>query len=327
MNARLECRPAIRTDLRECLLIHPSRVGAERIGLKRAMRAWETILDDTDTCLASLVEKVGPDSKEIVGFGLAVFVTARFAEAVLANPQPGLNARIIESVDALESVIPSYRYLQNANAAATLDHVVMYSSEKRGNLNANELLVVRNQLARAYLEGFAGYRMRRMLFETVDDYELEKVKSYAGIRVVKRLTTPDSTQVPALAGGTHALLEATAESLLGSPDSVAARPFIDRALPILDFSASQKRLLIVALRGAENAELAANLCRTPAAIKRTWAGIFEQCEQHLPALLPASDGPSRGLQKRYKVMTYVREHPEELRPFPKRKSAVKPRAS
>ena len=316
MNARFDCRPVGNADLRECLLIQPTRLGAERIGVKRAMRAWKTILDDADTCVAYLVEKISPDSEEIVGFGLAVFVTELFADAVLANPQPGLNASIIESVDAGKSVIPSYRYMQTANAAANLEHVVMYSSEKHGSLNSNELVLVRNQLARAYLEGFAGYRLRRMLFEAVDQNELKKLKSYGGIRIVKRLRTPDPPRGPALWRGTRALCEATAESFLDNPDSVAARPFIDRTPPILDFRPSQKRLLVAALRGAENAELASHLCRTPAAVKRTWAGIFEQCEQHLPALLPASDGPLRGQQKRYKVMAYIREHPEELRPFP-----------
>lgn len=313
MHERFNCRPVDIEDLQDCLQIQPNRLGAERIGLKRALRAWKAILNDSDSCVAYLVEKKAGDAKEIVGFGLGTFVTASFADAELANPQPGLNARIVESIDARKSVIPSYRYLQTANAAATLDHVVMYSSEKLSSLTSDELVLVRNHLARSYLEGYAGYCLRRMIFEIVDDFEFEKVKSYGGVRIIKRLKTDDAKRTPWR--GTRALCEATAEGFRDNPDSVAARPFIDRTPPILDFSPSQKRLLVAALRGAENAELAAHLRRTPAAIKRTWAGIFEQCEQHLPELLPASDGSIRGQQKRHKVMTYIRDHPEETRPF------------
>jgi hypothetical protein len=291
-------------------------MGSERIGSRRALRAWQTIFDNGDARVACLVEKIAPGSRQIVGFGMAVFVTSLFADAMFANPQPGLNARIIESIDAGHSVIPSYRYLQTANASATLDHVILYSCEKQDCLNSNELGLVRMHLARAYMESFVGYRLRRMLYEIVREDEFEKIKAYRGIRIVKRFSAPDSPGMPALWRGNRALCEATAESFSDDPASVAARPFIDRAAPILDFTSSQKKLLLAALRGAENAELAQHLCRTPAAIKRTWAGIFEKCVQHNPALLPPPKGSLRGLQKRHKVIAYVREHPEEIRPFP-----------
>src|ERR1700722_3269506 len=314
MDEQFNCRPIGKTDLRECLQLQPTRLGAERVGLKRALRAWMTILNDRDACIASLVEKITPGSSEIVGFGLAVFVTSTFADATLANPQPGLNACIIESIDAGKSVIPPYRYLQAANASATLDHVVMYSSEKPGSLNSNELGLVRNQLARVYMDSFVGYRLRRMLYEIVDEAEFEKLKGYRGIRIVQRLSTPNLPGTPVLWIGNRALCEATAESFSDDPASVAARPFIERNAPILDFTPSQKRLLAVALRGAETTELADALCRTPAAIKRTWTGIFEKFVRHYPALLPTSEGSLRGQQKRHKAMAYIREHPEEIRP-------------
>jgi hypothetical protein len=319
VSDQFNCRPIDQTDLQECLRLQPARVGAERIGMKRALRAWTTILNDGDTCVASLVEKITPSSREIVGFGLAVFVTSSFADEKLADPQPGLNASIIESIDARKSVIPSYRYLQSANASATLDHVVMYSSEKSGSLNSSELGLVRNFLARAYLDGFIGYRLRRMLYEIVDEEEFEKLQGYRGVRIVKRLSTPAFPGASALRVGNRALCEATAESFSNDPASIAARPFIERATPILDFTPSQKRLLAAALRGAENAELAEVLCRTPAAIKRTWTGIFDKCVRHHPALLPTPEGSFRGQQKRHKVMAYIREHPEEIRPFPPQK--------
>ena len=128
-------RPIAEADLKECLQLQPARIGAEHIGLKRALRAWKVIIDNADSRVGSLVERTTSQSREIVGFGMAVFVTSSFADSMLATPQPGLNASIVESVDAGKSVIPSYRYLQTANAAATLDHAVMYSSEKHGALN------------------------------------------------------------------------------------------------------------------------------------------------------------------------------------------------
>jgi hypothetical protein len=312
MGEQFTCRVLRKADLRECLLLQPARLGAERIGLKRAMRAWTTLLGDGEACIASLVERAS--SGEIVGFGLATFVSSSFADAVRANPQPGLNARIIESIDAGKSVVPSYRYLQTANASATLDHVVMYSSEKLSSLSSNELGLIRNYMARAYFDSFVGYQLRRMLYEIVDEYEFEKLKGYRGIRIVKQFGERNSSTLPAWTGN-RALCEATADSFSDDPASVAARPFIERTAPLLDFTPSQKKLLSAALRGAENAALASELCRTPAAVKRTWSGIFEKCSRHHPTLLPVTEGSLRGQQKRHKLMAYIRAHPEELRPF------------
>ena len=55
------------------------------------------------------------------------------------------------------------------------------------------------------------------------------------------------------------------------------------------------------------------------AVKKTWVSIYCRVEDHLPSLVPESvqsDSTAgvRGREKRRRLLAYLREHPEELRP-------------
>ena len=51
------------------------------------------------------------------------------------------------------------------------------------------------------------------------------------------------------------------------------------------------------------------------AIKRRWNSIFDRVGAIQPHLCPQNESGVRGLQKRQRVLSYIRSHPEELRPF------------
>jgi hypothetical protein len=100
---------------------------------------------------------------EIVGFGFAAFVKKTFAEAEVQNPRPGLNARIIESIVAGNSVAATYEEVRDANTRSDLEQVIFDTSWKHGRLDPTQVDEVRVLLGRAYQELFAGYRLSRKL--------------------------------------------------------------------------------------------------------------------------------------------------------------------
>jgi hypothetical protein len=90
--------------------------------------------------------------------------------------------------------------------------------------------------------------------------------------------------------------------------------------PMLGLNRSEQRLLSCALPGATDEELAAMLGTSLPSIKKMWISIYRRVEDCLPELIPdplRSDIPAsgRGREKRRHLLTYVREHPEELRPL------------
>lgn len=90
--------------------------------------------------------------------------------------------------------------------------------------------------------------------------------------------------------------------------------------PQLGFAPAEQRLLLLALRGRTDDKLAGDLELSPSTIKNMWRSIFERVERRFPSLLPSAsstlDGAEvrRGKEKRERLLTYLREHPEDLRP-------------
>jgi hypothetical protein len=291
-------------DVRDCIVMRPAQAGAERLGLPRALDVWRSLISMGDECGHKAVWRGVGRVRELVAVAIGVFVKTEFADRELAHPQPGLNARILESVADGRSVIADYDYIARANAAGTLNQVIMYCTTRRDLLSSEEDTVVRGLLTLGYGELFAGYRLARMLTEVIDPQDQEVLANYPSIRVASRLD--DSGRV---------LCVATGATFSADPSSVAVPIFLGHAKPRFALSRGEKDLLKGALIGVEDAELAATLNRTPAALKRRWNQIFQKVAAVEPELCPEAVGSVRGPQKRHRILSYLRNHPEELRPY------------
>ena len=78
---------------------------------------------------------------------------------------------------------------------------------------------------------------------------------------------------------------------------------------------AQQELLESALDGMDDQAASKDLSVSVAAIKRRWQAIFERVAAVRPDLCPTDGEGKRGIQKRQRVLAYIREHMEELRPF------------
>ena len=92
-------------------------------------------------------------------------------------------------------------------------------------------------------------------------------------------------------------------------------PFFTHKAPTLRLRRPSQEVLRAALRGLTDAEAAEELNLSKAAVKRRWAVIFEEISRTRPDVIPPSEGDKRGPEKRTKLLHFVREHPEEIRPF------------
>ena len=87
--------------------------------------------------------------------------------------------------------------------------------------------------------------------------------------------------------------------------------------PVLQLRDADQQLLEVALRGSTDEETCQALGMKLPAIKKRWAALFHHIAKIKPELLPGTDDgdrQTRGPQKRHRLLAYLREHPEELRP-------------
>ena len=94
--------------------------------------------------------------------------------------------------------------------------------------------------------------------------------------------------------------------------------FFARRSPTIGFTRSEQKLLSAALHGGIDGELSDQLGISLSAVKKTWAAIYLRVQSRKPSdlriELDGTDG-DRGKEKKQKLLAYLREHPEELRPY------------
>jgi hypothetical protein len=316
MDPFLSWRRAQAGDLERCLRLHPAKNGAESVGHARALNAWRQLLEMSHATRSAVVEMNAKGRTEIVGFGLASFVRKNFVESEAGNPRPGLNARIIESVANGKPVVATYAEVRDANTRGDLHQVILDTSWKHdGSLTATQVDEVRVVLGRAYQELFAGYRFSRILIELVDEIDLWHVRGLKVFQAVDRFEEYHRANPGNKWNRERALLQVTLETIRTDPHSVAAGLFQHHVAPQFAFTRGEQELLELALDGADDAGMAKSLFVTLPAIKRRWSTIFERVGAMRPDLCPPDGEGTRGIQKRQRVLSYLRSHPEELRPF------------
>ncbi len=314
MEASFSWRKPQPRDLPECLKLHPAKNGAEIVGHARALKGWLQLLQMSHATRSALVEMHANGRTEIVGFGLGSFVKKRFAEAEILDPRPGLNARIIESVVAGDPVIATYAEVRDANTRGDLQHAILEASWK-ASLPPSLVPEVRAVLGAAHIELFAGYRLARAFTEFVDKLDVsQREQGIDEFRIVDRFEDFRRQNPKTSWNPERMLLEVTLDRIRAYPHSIGARLFMHRA-PQFGFTRGEQELLELALEGGDDTAMAASLFVTVPAIKRRWATIFERVGRIQPELCPLDGEGTRGVQKRQRVLSYVRSHPEELRPF------------
>jgi hypothetical protein len=102
--------------------------------------------------------------------------------------------------------------------------------------------------------------------------------------------------------------------------------------PILRFSPSEQRLLTCALTGVTDEQLAGALGISVSGVKKMWISIHRRVEESMPDLIPESHSlevptNSRGKEKCRRLLAYLRDHPEELRPASRLFSGVSIKSS
>lgn len=292
-------------DLPAAHAIQPASRGDQLVGAEQANRCWRALL--RDPAFRGIVVEAYPPvaGHRIVSSGMGVFVTPEFMAAEIENPQPGLNARIIASIAEGRSVLLKPQQIGRCNAGAGMDIVNLHGSWRHAELNPVQTGEVNTLLAQSFLETFRGYRLHRILREPFGQVELEVMRQAGVFETLAEFPESDS-----------AINLLTRKGALSRPHSMAGAMFRYRN-PELRLRPADQRLLLAALNGQTDEELSVELDSSISAVKKRWLAIFDRIAEARPEFF--ADGPGhdhvRGRQKRHRVLSYVREHPEELRPY------------
>jgi hypothetical protein len=209
--------------------------------------------------------------------------------------------------------------VREANSTVGLNLTVWHNSCHPEDLKRMEVGVT---IMTAFEETFRGFRLKEVLSQADSLEQFHAARNAGGFyfdRVKGHYTgwpevaASNFSDEPRNFGITRELASANTGSWVGSLFSYGS--------PQFGFSRGEQRLLQSALGLAgTDAELSEILGISLGAVKMAWRSIYDRVAEFMPELVPdnsTSDAPThtRGKQKRQRLLSYLRDHPEELRPL------------
>ncbi|WP_129644695.1 hypothetical protein [Peristeroidobacter agariperforans] len=314
--SRLRHRPIARRDFAEALELLPPWVGLDDNQRREVAEAWHWLVNEP-SMLAGVIEDMAlPPGQRIQAAGATLIVPRSLRQTLDLDgrPQAFITRRIYRGLCDGSIKPMTDREIGMENARGELTMLILHFSQRDydiANPYVQSVIACAQDTFRMFHEG---YNLRAVYYETGEINDRVAVASgfirrqYADSVMAQHL--PPEHQ-PALYG----LTREQAQTLLpGSP----ARNCFQNQPPLFTFSASQRRLLWFALFDDSDDTLMPLLDVSVHGLKKLWRGIYERIEDRMPEFFgdaAGGDEGKRGPEKRRQVLAYVRQRPEELRPW------------
>jgi hypothetical protein len=324
-------RPMQTKDVRECVEIvasHPvigPRYGAAIVDLPKA---WLRLLS-SDAVLTGVFEE--PEGGLIRPWfvGVSVIVTDDFLAELKKPPLSWIGPELAQRFARDESALVSARQLREADMAGGLNAVVWEGCIRAGYENRPDVF---HHIMGGFLDSHRGYLWKEIVASSAESVDRLQRVLYSG----GRLWDP-------AAGRYVEAVERNLQEVVGEPHIVGITRDIARARrsnwvdtlfhyrpPQVGFSRAEQLLLLTTLRdeaAGTDQELAAALGVSVPTVKKMWLSIYRRAAS-LPELAPDGCDPGhepvhRGKEKRRRLLAYLRDHPEELRPLSRKAIAMK----
>ncbi len=296
------------------------RYGAVLADLKRV---WVRILGSAAAILV-LFEELDGTRTTLCGVGAAVFASDAFVAELKTRPfwiGPELVRRIIRG----ESPLLSEAQLRAGNSRGALNVVTWETAIRPGFEGHSEL---KRTLATSFLENLRGFHLQEAIANQTPTAERLQWTLQAGAM----LWEPNTSRYVQ-----HA--DTDPREVLRNPFVLSVPRDIERirpgtwigalfeySPPRCGFSAAEQRLLTAALDGDTDEQLASRLRVSVSTVKKTWMSVYRRMETGLPDVFgrtasAEAEPRERGKEKRRRLLMYLREHPEELRPYSRPRSS------
>lgn len=318
----LRWHPMQPKDVRECAEIiasHPvigPRYGTAIADLRPA---WLRLLG-CEAMRTAVYEEVDKDRAKILGLGVGVFVNDDFMRELKTLPMFWFGPELAKRVMRQTSPVLSDKEVRQANSCDGLNLLVWEAFSRSNPTNQSALYRL---MVSVYVEEYRGFLLKEMITSQVESVERLHWAVDAGgfcwdptkACYVKSLkgSAEGYIRKPHLVGLTRELEANRHGSWVGT--------LFDYHTPRFNFSRAEQDILLAALRmeSGTDQELAKELGVSLTTIKKTWLSVYDRVSECEPKLIPGreepdSRAPKRGKEKRRRLLAYLREHPEELRP-------------
>lgn len=255
-----------------------------------------------------------PLGQRLIQFGASVFLSDAFVREAEAEMTPHLGAQIITKIVEGRSPVLTLPAIRAANARDGLNLFVLHFGLSLDRVNPDNLPTVFARIPESFFSLHLGYNLKQIIVEFYDE-SVVRFSLASGFHL--RTDYAAYYNRHGLPSACRAFrLGITREEASASPGAYIARMFPFQR-PQFYFTHGEQQLLQRALWGDTDEEAAIALCIAVPTVKTRWRAIYERVGVRTPGLLPAGDASrvARGGEKRRLLLNYLRQHPEELRPF------------
>ena len=315
-SINLMAREGTVTDIPQWCALHQS-LGVPYPAAARGVLAelWRILLSTGRLLLFLVEDRWRPRGARIVSCCAAIFATDAFVAEARSTLRPFLGMRLAQHYLEGELSVLSASEIARANAAEGLNLVVCFEGWDTNALPREEWLAVRERQCTAFHVALSGYHLKEFLANPLGQEAFEEMID-AGARLRRDYAEffQPETPLPPLQPRLVGLTKAEAEA---HPGSHLAGLFVYTP-PRFHFSRAEQRLLQHALTGETCDDLSNSLALSRWTVKKRWHAIYEKVaaadSELLPPLCDGQDPHGRGAERRRRLLNYLRQHPEELRP-------------
>ena len=311
---RLAFRPPFPADFGICAGIIRDKFVYDEATRSRLLRLWDealkahsgesSVVEDADRLLGD----------RIVAFGLSLFVSDEFVQEAKTCLPPYIGRHIVERWSREHSPILTLDEIRRANDGAGLNVLVLHYGWVEEGYSLQECAAIQHMLTQAFIAHHRGYHLKEFLEEVYGEQDLAVLRN-VGVPLrtdYANFLSWDTERVP---GREPYLTGITRQEALQLPGSMALTVFVHTS-PRLHLTTNERILLRHALDGHTDEELARVLCVSIATVKKRWEAIYDRVAGVDDELtFPTNPAAGRrGVEKRRRLLAYLRARPEELRP-------------
>ncbi len=315
----MQHRPTRAEDLNACLTLIPEAPAYDDATKPDLLRLWREVLAKRCGESAIVYGQDRTPGSQIVGFGLSVFVTDEFAHEAKTRLPPYVDKQVLDRWVRGRSPILDLDAIRAANSGDGLNLLILQRAFAENAFTPEETSHARHLLFEAFIAHHRGYRLKEFMLEVYGEADLERATTPGARLLTNYEAFFRSGDVPPAPPGRHPyLIGTTREEALAREGTYAFEVF-SYVPPRFHLTPEEQELLHHALLGLTDPELGHALHAALATVKKRWASIYDRVASVDPDLLlgPAEAVPSegrRGPEKRRRLLGYLRQHLEELRP-------------
>lgn len=326
---RYHARPMHASDLPDCVRLFQFEFRDPSV-----TQLWHSALKallSAKAIYGAMVENRAAPQEPAVACGLGFFLSAGLFTKLERCPSPLLDRTLAEcAINDLGAILlPDEIGRANATTGLHLLGPFAFDDRIRGKQCMYEVWQALAQVGRWM---HSGYRLASINNRVTHGEDLRVILSATGGRILNSIEPPESLirkdrfEAPVI-------ISVSREQAVSSTGTYASTLFVYTP-PRFRFAVPEQSMLRLALVGVPDKEIAHELSVSDATIKKRWESIYDRVLEVDPDLLRDSTygsymsrkepqarspdqhvAPKRGPEKRYRLLRYLVNHLEELRPF------------